>query len=1127
MLLLTILLKVVQINTTLLLMLLNLLASKLEPKLITSQMLMRLILQTAVTVHFTIIAQIAIEQITPAPRLLALSVTLIPKSQITTAVAANTAKVSADGSINTHSDVDTSTTAPTSGQALVWNGSNWIPDDVIVPISDVTGLQSALDSKVDKNSAITGATKTKITYDSKGLVIAGADATTDDIAEGSTNKYYPAADAAKLAGIEAGAEVNNISDANATDLTDGGDSALHYHSSDRNRANHTGTQTASTISDFDTEVANNSAVAANTAKVSADGSINTHSDVDTSTTAPTSGQSLVWDGSNWVPTSVTVTISDVTGLQTELDGKVDKNTAITGATKTKITYDSKGLVIAGADATTDDIAEGSTNKYYPAADAAKLAGIEAGAEVNNISDANATDLTDGGNSALHYHSADRNRANHTGTQTASTISNFDTEVANNTAVTANTAKVSADGSINTHSDVDTSTTAPTSGQSLVWDGSNWVPTSVTVTISDVTGLQTELDGKVDKNTAITGATKTKITYDSKGLVIAGADANTDDIFEGLVNKYYPAADATKLAGIEAGAEVNNISDTNATDLTDGGDSTLHYHSSDRNRANHTGTQTASTISNFDTEVANNTAVTANTAKVSADGSINTHSDVDTSTTAPTSGQALVWNGTKWTPGNGGAQPAGSEGEIQFHSSNALGASANLKWTGTKLTVNAEIDALAFNATSDYRLKKDIKEISDEKALLFIDKARPVHYQWKNNNSSSFGFISQEVDKLGFTEMVTRSEEKGLKENIDSDGYVSPKDTKILLNYNQIIPILTKVLQLVRSQIKDLITRIVGVEDDVNELKENFDKQQKAIAELKDETMKLSARTTPSFLESLNQEGRIGDSENFISFGGKGFNPDLSSSAGFGPLKENARLEIRAKGDKTKSIYIKGSGGTTTGTGDLAELYYSRQKLELGDVVKFDPETPAGVIKTNGSYEQRLVGVVSAKPFALLMALNEEKLDNPEYHPVSLTGKMLVKISLENGPIKAGDPLASASTPGYAMKATKGSRIIGHAFESYDGSSHVTDGVEEMFEDISFDCEGCYEDIKPYGKRQFSKAGTFGKGFVLALVQPTYYVPAEQPPEMCTPETEVAPMKKLTKFMDSYCKRFPDDDFCKE
>ena len=46
-----------------------------------------------------------------------------------------------------------------------------------------------------------------------------------------------------------------------------------------------------------------------------------------------------------------------------MDGKVDENTAITGATKTKITYDAKGLVTAGADATTADIAD-STNKRY-------------------------------------------------------------------------------------------------------------------------------------------------------------------------------------------------------------------------------------------------------------------------------------------------------------------------------------------------------------------------------------------------------------------------------------------------------------------------------------------------------------------------------------------------------------------------------------------------------------------------------------------------------------------------------------------------------------------------------------------------------------------------------------------
>lgn len=35
-----------------------------------------------------------------------------------------------------------------------------------------------------------------------------------------------------------------------SDLTDGGDSSAHYHSADRSRANHSGTQSSNTISDF-------------------------------------------------------------------------------------------------------------------------------------------------------------------------------------------------------------------------------------------------------------------------------------------------------------------------------------------------------------------------------------------------------------------------------------------------------------------------------------------------------------------------------------------------------------------------------------------------------------------------------------------------------------------------------------------------------------------------------------------------------------------------------------------------------------------------------------------------------------------------------------------------------------
>ena len=47
--------------------------------------------------------------------------------------------------------------------------------------------------------------------------------------------------------------------------------------------------------------------------------------------------------------------------------------------------------------------------------------------------------------------------------------------------------------------------------------------------SDITGLDAILSNKVTKNVAIIGATKTKITYDSNGLVINGADLSTSDI----------------------------------------------------------------------------------------------------------------------------------------------------------------------------------------------------------------------------------------------------------------------------------------------------------------------------------------------------------------------------------------------------------------------------------------------------------------------------------------------------------------------------------------------------------------------------------------------------------------------
>lgn len=66
------------------------------------------------------------------------------------------------------------------------------------------------------------------------------------------------------------------------------------------------------------------------------------------------------------------------------------------------------------------------------------------------------------------------------------------------------------------------------------------------------------NGKLTPNAPITGATKTKITYDSNGLVTAGADASTADISDSLNKRY--VTDAQLVV-------IGNTSGTNTGDQT--------------------------------------------------------------------------------------------------------------------------------------------------------------------------------------------------------------------------------------------------------------------------------------------------------------------------------------------------------------------------------------------------------------------------------------------------------------------------------------------------------------------------------------------------------------------------------
>ncbi len=83
----------------------------------------------------------------------------------------------------------TSAISDTAYDATSWNGVTTIAPSKNAVRDEVETLVTSIAAKVVANGSITGATKTKITYDSKGLVTSGADATTADIAD-STNKRY-------------------------------------------------------------------------------------------------------------------------------------------------------------------------------------------------------------------------------------------------------------------------------------------------------------------------------------------------------------------------------------------------------------------------------------------------------------------------------------------------------------------------------------------------------------------------------------------------------------------------------------------------------------------------------------------------------------------------------------------------------------------------------------------------------------------------------------------------------------------------------------------------------------------------------------------------------------------------
>jgi hypothetical protein len=123
----------------------------------------------------------------------------------------------------------------------------------------------------------------------------------------------------------------------------------------------------------------------------------------------------------------------------------------------------------------------------------------------------------------------------------------------------------------------------------------------------------------------------------------------------------------------------------------------------------------------------------------------------------------------------------------------------------------------------------------------------------------------------------------------------------------------------------------------------------------------------------------------------------------------------------------GAAGGTFDTADLAEwIPYTGAEPQPGEVLSVG-DASVSAKQSNAPYATTIIGVVTSTPATTMGA------DDGHSVKMALTGRVPVKVSMENGPIAPGDYLTSSSTPGYAMKATRAGNVIGKALETYNGT----------------------------------------------------------------------------------------------
>jgi hypothetical protein len=172
-----------------------------------------------------------------------------------------------------------------------------------------------------------------------------------------------------------------------------------------------------------------------------------------------------------------------------------------------------------------------------------------------------------------------------------------------------------------------------------------------------------------------------------------------------------------------------------------------------------------------------------------------------------------------------------------------------------------------------------------------------------------------------------------------------------------------------------------------------------------------------------------------SVGGTALTPNtswnfLGGNVGIGTTTPGYALdvtgEVRASGGIVfpNGVQTVAYTGTTCG-GDYAEsmdVTGERTKYAPGDVLVLDTDHPGNILKSLEPYSTAVAGIYSTKPGTV--GRRQLTPQSGTEVPMAMLGVVPTKVTAENGAIHVGDLLVSSSQPGYAMKGTDRSRMLG-------------------------------------------------------------------------------------------------------